>query len=145
MSEVRTQKTNLESLSSMGGEEHTSFCLSLREAALSKKMFSELQRSLGTSFSRHSVLRHRFFGDSQLPHGWLASCLLGGRLLPPRRRPALATPPSPSSELVWVVLVLLLQTTLGASISIHTILWLPYYAYSIMGPKTLFQLLRPLY
>ena len=33
----------------------------------------------------------------------------------------------------------------GAEIITNTVLGVPYYNYSMMGPKTLFQLLRPLY
>ena len=35
--------------------------------------------------------------------------------------------------------------TIGAVIVAYTILGVPYCTYSIVGPKTLFELLRPLY
>ena len=42
---------------------------------------------------------------------------------------------------VWGVL----EINTGASIFTNTILGVPYYTYSIMGPKTLIKLLRPRY
>ena len=37
------------------------------------------------------------------------------------------------------------KPTIGSSIIAYTILGVPHYTYSIMGPKALFQLLRPLH
>ena len=36
-----------------------------------------------------------------------------------------------------------LRCNIGAYITTNTILGVPYYKYSVMGPRTLFQLLRP--